>query len=88
MATQRQDKRHEDGSISIVLLEPVFIGDDEKRVEYQGFDLSEPLAWQLEESGSSLVKLISIVGKIPLAAAKKLKARDYRFCSEYFDSFL
>lgn len=72
----------------ITLRVPVVIGDADNPVTYDKIELREPFAYELEDADNSMVALISIVAKIPLSAAKKIRSRDYKDACTYLNYFL
>lgn len=78
---------------TIKLRKPITLGSGETPVTYPELELREPTAGELEKASRAdtnfgvMINLISIIAKIPRAAAEKLSQRDFTEASEYLAGF-
>ena len=79
--------------ITIVFRKPLTLGQGENTLTYESITLREPMAGELDQASRELtsvggvIRLIHLVGKIPMEAAKKVGSRDLNRASAFFSSF-
>ncbi|MBI6944201.1 phage tail assembly protein [Pseudomonas putida] len=79
--------------LTIVFRKPITIGAGEDVLTYESITLREPMAGELDQASQELtsvagvIRLMHLIGKMPLAAAKKVGARDLNRASAYLSSF-
>lgn len=79
--------------ITITFRKPLTLGSGEDRLEYSHVTLREPMAGELDQASRELtsvggvIRLIHLIGKIPIEAARKVGSRDLNKASAFFSSF-